>query len=151
MNRLPFKSCTICQKAWADVDGQRIVSCTAGGILIYPDSQGQSLKHFNCLCQTIKLEGRFNELSLVAWGNCWSDESMKMAADIVAKGFRPWLCQKCLKYALCRACGTPLVDVPGAEYLKNNGNIVYVPVLPAKIGCCDFFCLHEEAYNPEPV
>lgn len=85
--------------------------------------------------RVIRLRGKYRQVVLCFHGDVWRDEAIRRAAEQAQAGTRPWVCQRCLHYAVCRKCGHPLQWPPGTDLLHDDGQIRHWGVFPVKPPC----------------
>lgn len=135
--KLPSSVCVSCHKPIEEIGGRRIIRSNKGGVVLLNDSSYfplKNLKTTHAFIYNIPNDPRL----IFFWGtyvkhlySCITS----VVEDIVHKNRRPWVCQKCVNYALCKHCNEPLVDAPMAEVLNDDGRITHVPSLGVNRPC----------------
>jgi len=84
--------------------------------------------------QWFPLDGDHRQTMLVVWGLPWSPAARERAIAQIHAGTQPWFCQAC-SGRVCKACGSPLRRVPGADLLADDGETWHSPLLPGPDSC----------------
>jgi len=126
LSALPAPVCCTCGDSLESVGGRRIVSTRSRGVFLIPakGNVGGRIKRWRIKDQL--------EFSLGTFGpeSFWTPDRIERGQNHVAKGFQPWMCQRCSEHC-CSRCSTPLKRPPGAMDVEGNS----FALLPASVPC----------------
>lgn len=143
-----MKLCLGCGKPLEEIGGRRIIRTMKGGVVLCNVYESFYLGNgFSVPAYFHKFKD--DQRLMIVWGEflerIYKLGTIKEKMQIIEykvreEGKRPWVCQKCIGYALCSKCGEPLVDAPHASVLKDNGCVTHVPILGVRRPCSNPEC-----------
>lgn len=133
--RRPAQRCVICNLTIEESGGKRLIATPRYGISLRTiHARLGSIRHPS---RTIRLTGNYRDLIVViSESQLWSDEVVERIRQVTQLGFRAWACQRCVHHQICEQCSSPLVQVPVADYLEDDGRTVHAPFLPGFAQSC---------------
>lgn len=131
----PADRCVVCGCIHAEVGGRRLVSQSGRGVLLCSGDNPVLGRG------RIAVPGH-SDLWLCLYGGAefTDDRVRERALAQLAKGLRPWFCQRC-GHRTCRDCGAPTRLPMGSDYVTSDGSaILHVAIFPVSPGCINPEC-----------
>lgn len=141
----PAATCAGCEKSVSDIGGLRIVARRFMGIGLFHDNETVALRSLHQPGRTFRLEGRYRQVVVVFWGDAWMPDRIERGLEAAQAGSWPWLCQRCMRHALCEHCGCPYRWPPGADVIGDDGRRLHCAILPVTPPCTNPDCPNRRA------
>lgn len=130
----------MCGRTLDEVGGHRLMGTHNVGVWLESAGSKGRLGDMGFPLRAVRLQGKYKQVILCFQGNMWTEEAVQRAAEQAQAGKRPWVCQRCLKYALCGKCRHPLRWAFGTDTLHDDGTTGHQGVFPFKPPCTNPEC-----------